>query len=163
MKLRPIEKKDEIFLWDMLFEITYSLDYDKRPSKQVFLRRRDIYKYVKGFGLESSDTGYVAETEEGMPIGAAWYRLYKDDNKGFGYIDGNTPEVSIAISEEHRNKGIGNMLLDALVQEAVKKGFPSLSLNVDSRNTAAVRLFEAKGFKVVSNEETSQTMELILS
>ncbi|MGM9973252.1 MAG: GNAT family N-acetyltransferase [Clostridiaceae bacterium] len=163
IKLRPIDEKDEIFLWDMLFEITYSLDSDGKPSKQVFLKRQDIYKYVKGFGLEKSDTGFVAETEEGRLIGAAWYRLYKDDNKGFGYIGDNTPELSIAVSQGYRNKGIGKELLEALIEAAEKKGFASLSLNVDSRNTSAVRLFEAQGFKVLSNKETSQIMKLILS
>lgn len=163
VKLRPIEAKDEIFLWDMLFEITYSLDMNKKPSKQVFLKKHDIYKYVKGFGLEGSDSGFVAETEEGRLIGAAWYRLYKDDNKGFGYIDDNIPEISIAISEEYRDKGIGKQLLEALIHEAEKKRFSSLSLNVDSRNTAALHLFEAKGFKVVNNKETSRVMKLLLS
>ena len=46
IKLRPIDEKDEIFLWDMLFEITYSLDNDRKPSKQVFLwqklRKEDL-------------------------------------------------------------------------------------------------------------------------
>ena len=162
IKLRPIEKKDEIFLWDMLFEITYAIDEKIKPSKQVFLRKKDIYKYVKDFGSDSSDAGYVAETDEGRLIGAAWYRLYKDDYKGFGYIDNNTPEISMAISEEYRNKGIGKQLLEALVQKAGKKGFSSLSLNVDSRNTVALHLFKARGFKVVNNKEICRVMKLIL-
>jgi len=162
IKLRPINENDEIFLWDMLFEITYSLEVNRKPSKQIFLKRQDIYKYVKGFGLESSDIGFVAESDEGRSIGAAWYRLYKADNKGFGYIDDNTPEISIAVSEEYRNKGVGKELLEALLENAKKKGVSALSLNVDSRNTAAVHLFEALGFKAVSNEENSQVMKLSL-
>ncbi len=162
IKLRPIEEKDEIFLWDMLFEITYSLDTDKKPSKQVFLKRQDIYKYVKGFGLEPSDAGFVAENQDGRLIGAAWYRLYKEDNKGFGYVSDNTPEVSLAVLEEYRNKGIGKQLLQALIQQAGKKYFSSISLNVDTRNTVAVHLFKSKEFKIVNTQGTSQIMKLIL-
>ena len=161
IKLRPIEEKDEIFLWDMLFEITYSSDTDKKPSKQVFLKRQDIYKYVKGFGLESSDAGFVAENQDGRLIGAAWYRLYKEDNKGFGYVSDKTPELSLAVLEEYRNKGIGKQLLQALIQEAGKKYFSSISLNVDTRNTAAIHLFKSKEFKTVNTHGTSQIMKLI--
>ncbi len=51
------------------------------------------------------------------------------EDKGFGYIIDQIPELAIAVLPEYGGQGIGSQLLMQLL-EAAKGHFPSVSLNV---------------------------------
>ena len=78
------------------------------------------------------------------------------DNAGYGYVDDDTPELSIAVLPQHRGRGIGTQLLTDLLREAEKR-YKAVSLSVSSDNPA-LRMYERAGFKVVTKEEASLTM-----
>ncbi|TSB48166.1 GNAT family N-acetyltransferase [Alkalicoccobacillus porphyridii] len=61
------------------------------------------------------------------------------------YID------SIAVAEDFRNQKIGSMLIEAIEEEAIGKGYTQLSLNVDKNNVKAKRLYDRFGF-LLANE-----------
>ena len=110
-----------------------------------------IAHYAKGFG-RAGDIGLVAETVDGVSIGAAWVRRYSSHDPAFGYVDDDTPELSIAVVPEHRGTGLGTQLLVQLLAQV-----PRCCLSVDRRNPA-LRLYERLGFETVSRSGDSITM-----
>jgi len=57
--------------------------------------------------------------------------------------------LKIAVDNSARGKGIGDLLMKAILEEAKRKAFPSVFLEVRSSNTAAIRLYEKHGFNTV--------------
>ena len=105
---------------------------------------------IDGWG-RVGDAGLVALDEQGEPVGAAWYRLFKHDDAGYGFVDERTPELSIAIVPEARGRGVGTRLLTALIEHARAEGFQALSLSVESDNPARA-LYERLGFVRVGGD-----------
>jgi [ribosomal protein S18]-alanine N-acetyltransferase len=54
--------------------------------------------------------------------------------------------TTIAVAPEHRGKGLGELLLVALIEEAVNRGADWLTLEVRVSNTSAQTLYEKYGF-----------------
>jgi ribosomal protein S18 acetylase RimI-like enzyme len=103
----------------------------------------------------------VIALEEGFPIGAAWFRLFTRDEPGFGFVDEQTPEVSIAVVPSRRGRGIGSELLDALIDVAKEQEFGALSLSV-ADESPAMHMFEQQGFEKTEQTDGSWTMRLDL-
>jgi ribosomal protein S18 acetylase RimI-like enzyme len=101
--------------------------------------------------------------DDGFPVGAAWYRLFRRDAPGYGFVDEETPELAIAVVPSRRGRGIGESLLEALVERARADGYSALSLSVERENPALVSFYEAHGFGVTENgDEHSLTMRRAL-
>jgi ribosomal protein S18 acetylase RimI-like enzyme len=98
----------------------------------------------------------VAYSDAGN-VGAAWYRLFKEREPGYGFVDEQTPELSIAVVPSCRGKGYGEELLAALLAHAKKDGFEQISLSVEPDNPA-LRLYERYGFRKVGESGGSWTM-----
>lgn len=160
-KIRPFNKDDTNFLWDMLYEAIYVENPEEKGPKEKWFAIEGIAKYVKGFGELPNDKGFIAEDEEGNPIGAGWYRLFSSDNKGYGFISEDIPELSIALKSECRGKGVGKSLMEALIREARRNEFSAISLSVDPDNLARI-LYEKLGFQKVAMVGTSMLMRLDL-
>jgi len=114
------------------------------------------YRYVFAWG-RPGDGGVVA-LDEGFPVGAAWYRLFKADAPGYGFVDEKTPELAIAVVPSRRGRGFGVELLAALMERARKDGYGALSLSVERRNPA-IRLYERFGFHAVREEDDTVVMQ----
>ncbi|WP_055665398.1 GNAT family N-acetyltransferase [Desnuesiella massiliensis] len=157
--IRPIEDKDIHFLWDMLYEMVHIPE--NKPSKEELLNIPDIKKYLEGWGRKG-DNGFIAIDFQNNPLGTAWYRLFQEEDKGYGFVDDETPELSIAIVKSYIGKGIGTMLLKELINNAKSQEFKAISLSVDPGNSA-LKLYERLGFKKCGAEGTSWTMILNLN
>lgn len=143
MKLRVANFKDQHFLWEAQYHAAL-LDSEEEPM--VAVRSNPILaSYVEGWG-RIGDMGVIAE-HENKPVGAAWCRLFPEDSKGWGWIDENTPEISVAVLPEFRQKGIGTSLLTRLLGLSCEKN-QVLSLAVRSTNPA-LRLYLRLGFRVL--------------
>jgi ribosomal protein S18 acetylase RimI-like enzyme len=108
-----------------------------------------ITRYVNAWG-RVGDRCLIA-IDDFHPVGAAWYRLYTEDEPGFGFVDPQTPELTIGVVPARRGKGIGKGLLDELLARARRDGFQRISLSVD-RGNPAVRLYESRGFRTVHED-----------
>lgn len=89
--------------------------------------------------------------------GAAWYRVFRSGEQGYGYVADDIPELGIAVEREWRGQGIGRFLLRDLQAAATERGFKGLSLSVHPENPA-VRMYESAGFEPVSRIDTALTM-----
>jgi L-amino acid N-acyltransferase YncA len=61
----------------------------------------------------------------------------------------SSAEVSVYVAAEHRRKGIGRQLLQALVEAGRARGHHALLGRISSDNTVSIRLHESLGFSVV--------------
>ena len=108
-------------------------------------------RYVKGWG-RPGDTALIA-VDDAFPVGAAWYRLFRREQPGYGFVDEETPELAIAVVPNRRGRGIGEALLDALCERARADGYHALSLSVERGNEDLVSFYEQHGFSRVADDE----------
>ena len=95
---------------------------------------------------------------DGFQVGAAWYRLFKASQPGFGFVDEQTPELAVAVVPSARGHGLGGALLDELLDRARADEHPAISLCVDKENSGAIHVYEEHGFQRVSEGVDSATM-----
>ena len=127
----------------MLYEAAFWRRDRPRPPIDVALSDPALARYVDEWG-RPGDAGVIA-AEQGVPIGAAWYRLFPPDAPGYGFLGVDIPELSIGVRPEWRGRGIGTALLGALIERARREGVRALSLSVEPDNPAR-RLYERHGF-----------------
>jgi GNAT superfamily N-acetyltransferase len=151
---RRITDKNADFIKEMLYQMVFFSDESKKPSKAELLSVPEIIRYYDR--LAGSGEGIIAE-ECGVPAGAAWFTIFSKTDRGYGFVDENTPEISIAVDKASRGRGIGSGLLSELLELAKARGFESISLSVDADNPA-VRLYERAGFRKIRKEATSWVM-----
>ena len=108
-------------------------------------------RYVEGWGRHG-DAGVIA-LDQGHPVGAAWYRLFRRDAPGYGFVDEQTPELAIAVVPNRRGRGIGDALLKALYERAKQDGHAAVSLAAERDNAPLVSYYEQKhGFQRVHED-----------
>ena len=144
-RIRVARADDEPFLLAMLFYAAHAHD-DPEARPAQLLSIPSLARYVVGFGREG-DLGVVAVGEPG-PLGAAWVRLLAGDDKGYGWVSDETPELAIAVAPDHVGEGHGTRLLEELVARA-RGRYPAVSLSV-RRDNPARRLYERVGFVTVA-------------
>jgi GNAT superfamily N-acetyltransferase len=141
--VRALTVEDELIVWEMLRYASHE------PSLESVQNQSYLARYASHWG-RVGDVGCVA-TKSTAPIGAAWLRLWVEEDKGFGYVSDEIPELAMAVLPDYRGQGIGTRLLMQVL--AVAKGrFPAISLNVRGDN-CVVRLYERTGFIKVSGSE----------
>ena len=147
--IRLATPADEAILWQMLMYAAHESSLD------VVKANPDLARYVQNFG-RAGDIGLIAEAAQHQAIGAAWLRLWTADDKGYGYVSDEIPELAIAVHPNHRGKGIGTQLLTELIEHTSTQ-FPAISLSIRADNPA-LKLYERIGFtpvpgsKVVNRE-----------
>lgn len=154
MTLRPATPDDVPLLEAMQFEAFFWNPTTPRPPADAFLARPEFHRLLAGWG-RPGDYAVVAEQGE-TPIGAAWYRLWTDDDHSYGFVDAETPELGIGVRAGYRSKGVGRALMRALIAAARNDGIRALSLSVDPSNFART-LYESMGFIKVGASGTSWT------
>jgi GNAT superfamily N-acetyltransferase len=144
-RIRPASAEDVPFLQQMLaIAADWRPDAVVRPLGEI-MSEPLLAHYIAGWPSEG-DVGFVAEDEG--PVGAAWWRLFSPDDPGYGFVDKWTPELSVGVVHTARGRGVGTMLLEALIDEARLRGLRALSLSVEPENPA-VALYKRLGFVTV--------------
>jgi predicted N-acetyltransferase YhbS len=143
--IRPADSHDARFLRDMLRHA-----YHWRMSERA---ERPVYRYVHNWG-RPGDAGVIA-FEGPHAYGAAWFRLFTAEEPGFGFVDEQTPELTIAVVPSRRGKGAGAELLEALLDRARADGYAAISLSAAKGQTG---FYERFGFQPVSESAGTVTM-----
>jgi len=120
----------------------------------------EIARYVRNWA-KAGDVGFAAIDSAGQVIGAAWLRLMQGPQRGYGYVDDSTPELSIALEPQYRNRGLGTELLGRLLARAAED-YDAVCLSVSVENPAA-RLYERLGFVTITEDAGSLTMRKTLA
>ena len=143
MQLRPLNAFDQGLLWQFLIiaahetELAAVRDYPK------------LARYAEGWGRHG-DSGWLAQ-KDGAAVGVTWLRLWPGQDKGFGWVRDDVPELAIAVMKQYQGQGIGSALLKQILESA-RGVYPAVSLNV-RRDNPAVRLYVRFGFTSVPGSE----------
>lgn len=143
---------------EMLYESIH-IEEAKKPPMDELLNTYELKKYHQNWGRKG-DKALIAVDNKGNPVGAVWYRLFGGEERGYGYVNDDTPELGIAIKKEARGKGLGSKLMQSIIEEAKVNSFKTLSLSVDVDNPQALNLYRRLGFVEVGKVGSSKTMLL---
>lgn len=166
--LRRAGPDDGPFLTQMLVAAAFWRPDAPAAGVDEVMGRPELAHYVTGWP-QPGDMGVIAENEQ--PIGAAWLRLFSQDDPGYGFIDAQTPELAMGVVPRWRGCGVGAELLGAVINDAVDAvlvgdaglvgdaRLAGISLSVE-RDNYAVRLYERFGFRRVDEVGGSLTMLL---
>jgi ribosomal protein S18 acetylase RimI-like enzyme len=148
---RPLTLDDELMVWQMLRYAAHESSVES-IQQQPYLAR-----YALNWGRDG-DVGCVALGNI-KPIGAAWLRLWLEEDKGFGYVSDEIPELAIAVVPDFRGQGVGTELLRQIL-EAAKTKYSAVSLSVRANNPA-MGLYERTGFiKIPGSEVVNRVGEV---
>lgn len=146
-EIKPIEYP---FLKEMLYQAIFVADKTVVLPREI-IEQPDLRIYIQDFG-KTGDYCLVAE-QYGELIGAIWVRYIN----GYGFVDNETPELSMAVLKEHRGTGIGEKLLTAMIDRLKDKQLKRVSLSVDRENYA-YWFYKKHGFANYLESEDSITM-----
>lgn len=153
--LREATQTDEPVLERMLYDAFFWSGEPGSPSLAEMRERPEFSSLLAGWG-RPGDQALLAEVG-GLAAGAAWFRLWTRQAHSYGFVDEHTPELGIAVASRFRGRGVGRLLLRALIWRAQRLAMPGLSLSVAPANPAR-RLYESEGFQKVGEVGSSWTL-----
>lgn len=90
------------------------------------------------------DAGRLVAQQRGQVVG--WAALSSISDRA---VYKGVAEVSVYVGGEHRGKGVGAILLGALIEESEKEGLWTLQAGVFPENVASIQLHKKFGFREV--------------
>ena len=103
------------------------------------------------FGTEAwSEKSVASELENELSL----WLVAREDDRVAGYVGsqtvmGETDMMNVAVHPDLRRQGVGQMLVNALVEELKAKGSHCLMLEVRASNVPAIGLYKQLGFSQV--------------
>ncbi|MBN1315329.1 MAG: GNAT family N-acetyltransferase, partial [Anaerolineales bacterium] len=141
MNIELIESQpsDMQFMKEMLYEAVYWRPNLNKPSIEEGLADPGVRNALDDWGERDGDTAVIALVDA-KPAGAAWYRFYDDEKNIRGYLDETIPAIVIAVHGNYRRRGIGEKLIEWLIDHAKKENIRKISLMV-SKDNVAIKLY----------------------
>ncbi|MBZ7927406.1 GNAT family N-acetyltransferase (plasmid) [Ensifer adhaerens] len=144
--IRAARKGDMPVLGTFGTQLT-ALHHQWDPERFIATRADTKASYARWLQsqLEASDVVVLAAEQAEAIVGYAYASL-----EGYDYMALRGPAGVIHdlfVDPEHRNQGVGRMLVDAVIAELQRRGADLLVLSTAHRNEAAQRLFLTAGFR----------------
>jgi ribosomal-protein-alanine N-acetyltransferase len=84
-----------------------------------------------------------------------WYRVLVEGDEVVGYaglavVDRTADVQTVAVRADRQGRGLGGVLLDALLAEADRRGCTEVLLEVRADNPAAIAMYEARAFDTIA-------------
>ena len=130
----------------------YALRLDEVNKSLADIPKLSIYSEF--YGYTSKDLGLYMLVDNQI-AGAAWIRRLNSDHGSNGYIDDNTPILTMAVLPEFRGQGYGSQMLEQLFIEAGAL-YEQISVSV-LKESDAVRFYEKHGFSRYDKGITEQS------
>ena len=160
LMIREILAEEYHILDDMLYEAIFQPE-GCEPIPRNVTQIPEVKQYIDGFGSAKDDYCLVAGLNDRI-IGAVWVRILAGNIKGYGNIDDQTPEFSVSLLKEYRNRGIGTLLMQKMIEHLKKSGYAQTSLSVQKNNYAA-KMYQKLDFEVIRENEEDYIMVLNLT
>ncbi|MDL2236328.1 GNAT family N-acetyltransferase [Christensenellaceae bacterium OttesenSCG-928-K19] len=159
LQIRKLRKEELPLLEEFLYHAIYQGE-EGATLPHAIIKEPSLAVYIDCFG-KKDDHCLVADYH-GKVIGAVWARVFAGEPKGFGYLDNQTPELAMSLLPGYRGKGVGTMLIKAMLALLKTQGYRRVSLSVQKSNYA-VSLYQKVGFVVVSATKDETIMAAQLS
>lgn len=131
-RLRPVKDTDK----NLLFEWANDCEVRNNSFNQEQISWTDHNNWFDK-AINDKDISIYILMEDEEPIGQC--RIDVDEH---GYA-----EIDYSITESRRGEGLGNLIIDLLIDEVYKKqNIKKLIGKVRSQNNASMRCFESNGF-----------------
>ena len=143
-KLREIEyDRLPIFMYNAVIQP----EDDLLETDVVYEER--YHKYIKDFG-EENDFALVCD-DDGRVSGIIWTRMFKEEDKSFGFVDETTPELTLSVLAGYNEQAIGKELLELLFNELKIRDYKQVSVSIGEDND----IFDV--YTLVGFEEVERT------
>lgn len=152
---RQLKISEHAFLKEMLYQALH-VPAGATPFPKTILEDPSIAKYIENWGCVDTDVAIVAVVAKQV-VGAIWGRLFTAEKRGYGFMNAQTPEISMAILADYRGHGIGTELLNRIEKEYVQLDINTLSLSVDKSNRAK-QLYERNDYRFYEDGGTAVTL-----
>jgi ribosomal protein S18 acetylase RimI-like enzyme len=129
-------------------------EFDPQRFIAATPRTQDQYGGYLGSLLEKPNIVILVAERDGQAVGYTYSGV-----EGTDYMSLRGPAgvmYDIVVDPDHRQQGIGRMLVDATLAALKSKGAPRVVLSTAERNAAAQRLFERAGFRRTMIEMTRE-------
>ena len=128
---------------------------DEKFKLKAIKTAKDEFKSVFPDGADSKDNYlYIVTNENNEKIGVIGYeKSHFEENAAF--------VTENVIKEDFRGKGYGKSAFLKLQEDAKKKGFSKMVLNVFKHTTISYSMYQKCGFKVIEDYEDSVIMEKV--
>lgn len=146
MRLRTFRKLREIE-YDRLPIFMYNavIQPDDELLSTDVVYEDQYHKYIKDFGREGDFA--LACDDDGRVSGIVWTRLFKEEDESFGFVDEETPELTLSVLAGYNEQAIGKELLELLFNELKIRGYEKVSVSIAEDNDI-FDVYELVGFKV---------------
>ena len=129
ISLVEVKKKD----WDFILKLRNKKEFRKNFYNQEHITKKEHYRYLK--------------KQEKNPNFFNWLIYYEKSRVGYIRILDN--DISIIIDKKYHGKGIGNIALKLLENEARKRGVKKLVGKVMINNKSSKKIFTKNGYKLL--------------
>jgi ribosomal protein S18 acetylase RimI-like enzyme len=129
-------------------------DFDSQRFIAATPRTQDQYGGYLGTQLKVQNIVILVAERDGEVIGYTYSGV-----EGTDYMSLRGPAgvmYDIVVDPDHRQQGVGRMLVDATLAALKSKGAPRVVLSTAERNAAAQRLFDRAGFRRTMIEMTRE-------
>jgi ribosomal protein S18 acetylase RimI-like enzyme len=129
-------------------------DFDPQRFIAPTAQTEKGYGSFLGTQLEEPDIVILGAERDGQVVGYTYSGV-----EGTDYISLRGPAgvmYDIVVDPDHRQQGVGRMLVDATLSALKSKGAPRVVLSTAERNAAAQRLFDRAGFRRTMIEMTRE-------
>jgi ribosomal protein S18 acetylase RimI-like enzyme len=129
-------------------------DFDPQRFIAATPRTQEQYGGYLGTQLKEPNIVILVAERDGEVIGYTYSGV-----EGTDYMSLRGPAgvmYDIVVDPDHRQQGVGRMLVDATLEALKKKGAPRVVLSTAERNAAAQRLFDRAGFRRTMIEMTRE-------
>ena len=129
-------------------------DFDPKRFLPVTPQTEERYGAFLASQLDDADTVMLVAEESGEVVGYTYATV-----EGYDYMSLRGPAGvvnDIVVDPSYRGRGIGQMLLEATIDELKTRGVPRVVLSTAAHNEAAQHLFERSGFRRTMIEMTRE-------
>jgi len=125
----------------------YALDFMLPPEKVKELFYDEAAEYARRAQQGEEGFAVFAARRSRLLVGYIVLRIDKDRSEHFGMKWGEI--TSLAVDPDYHHQGIGSALISRAMQWFTQQGCDYADVLTDQNNIAAIRAYEAAGFRVI--------------